>query len=109
MKESQRGALHAVAAYGTWGLFPFYFKLLRRVASAVVFAHRIVWSFLLLVLFLAITKRLPAAWRAVGNGRTRGALLLSAGWIAINWLSCLYLVSAGHVLQASLEYFLTPL
>ena len=77
------GILLGVGAYVIWGLLPLYFKLLGMVPATQVLAHRILWSVLL--------------------------LMASALLIAVNWLVYIWAVQHGHVLEASLGYFINPL
>ena len=61
------GVLLAIAAYGTWGFFPVYWKLLQHVDPLEVTAHRMTWSvfffFALLRLAGGLKNRVPAAGR----------------------------------------------
>lgn len=103
------GVLFGIAAYGLWGLFPIYFHALEDAGSIEVVAHRIGWSLLVVIALLAATRKLHAV-RELGGDR-RKLLLLSAAavLIAINWGVYIYAVDAGHVIEAALGYFITPL
>jgi len=103
------GVLFGIAAYGLWGLFPIYFHALDEAGSIEVVAHRIGWSLLVVIALLAVTRKLHAL-RALGGDR-RTLLLLSAAavLIALNWGVYIYAVDAGHVIEAALGYFITPL
>ena len=68
LKDPGRGIVHGVIAYGIWGLFPIYWKLLSHVPALEVLAHRIVWSCVLLVLAVAWLRRRGIAWPPVGPG-----------------------------------------
>lgn len=105
-----RGALaQAVGAYFIWGFLPIYFKALASVPPLEVVAHRIAWSVLLLLLVLALRRRLAALIETFATPRLLGALALSAVLIAINWLIYIWAVTHDHVAAASLGYFLNPL
>ena len=47
-----RGVLLAISAYGMWGFFPVYWKLLKQIPALQLLGHRIGWSFILLVVVL---------------------------------------------------------
>ena len=49
-----RGFWYGLIAYMLWGMFPVYFKLIGFVPADQIIAHRIVWSFLLLVMVVAL-------------------------------------------------------
>lgn len=102
------GLIYALGAYLSWGLVvPVHFRLLDGVPAASILAHRIVWSSLLVAGLLAVLR---ARLRNPFPLRPRhGLLVLSAGLIAVNWLIYLYTVQAGHMLDASLGYFINPL
>ncbi|WP_019904026.1 EamA family transporter RarD [Methylobacterium sp. 77] len=102
------GFIYALGAYLSWGIVvPVHFRLLDSVPAGSILAHRIVWSSVLVVGLLAILRR------RVRNPfplRRRHALLIaSAGLIAVNWLLYLVAVQSGHMLDASLGYFINPL
>src|SRR4051812_7940582 len=53
-----RGYAAALAAFGIWGLFPLYLIGLRHVSAEQITAHRIVWSCLFCLGWLAVTGEL---------------------------------------------------
>lgn len=103
------GLLAGIAAYFIWGFFPLFFKLLRHVPPLEVVSHRIVWSFLLLLVIITLRGQWAGLRDALTNRRTVVFLLVTALLISINWLVFIAAVGAGQVLQSSLGYFLTPL
>lgn len=107
--DSKKGFLLSAAAFIFWGLTPFYFKALSQVLPMETVSHRIIWSAVLLTLLLLITKR--AFFRDVLNQiRTHGwVLLASALLLTLNWLTYIYAIITGRVLEASLGYFINPL
>jgi chloramphenicol-sensitive protein RarD len=103
-----RGLTLGLGAYVLWGLLPLYLKLLNGVPPLQVLAHRVLWSSVLLVLGAVVLKRVGAI-RAAARGRTLLMLSASAALIAVNWLLYIWAVQSGHVLEASLGYFINPL
>jgi chloramphenicol-sensitive protein RarD len=104
------GLVYALAAYLSWGLLvPVHFRMLGAYTPYHILAERIVWSSLFagaLALVLAARHRLNLPFPL----RKRHALLLlSAAMIGVNWLLYLYAVSSGHLLDASLGYYINPL
>ena len=102
------GILLGVGAYVVWGLLPLYLNLLKAVPAAQILAHRILWSVLLLAAIVLLLKR-AGAIREAARGRTLLLLMASALLIAVNWLVYIWAVQHGHVLEASLGYFINPL
>lgn len=102
------GLVYALAAYLSWGLVvPVHFRLLSAFSPNQILAERIVWSTLFAGgLALVWRRRLRPPWPL----RPRhGLLLLSAAMIGVNWLLYLYAIDRGHLLDASLGYYINPL
>ena len=106
---SKHGIIYAIAAYGSWGLFPLYFKAVASVAPVEVLAHRALWSFAVLAVLVAFLGRWSELGRELRSGKLLVMLGLSTLFIAANWLVFIYAVISGQVLQASLGYFINPL
>lgn len=109
MKNDRTGFLAGLSAYSLWGLYPFYFKALGHVATTEVLAHRIVWSLAMLALFLPVADVWNDVVRVFRTPRLLLGMVASALIIASNWLVYVMAVQGGHVLEASLGYFLSPL
>ena len=107
--EARRGFAFGVAAYGLWGVLPIYFKALTGVGAVDIVAHRIVWSLPFLVLLVFVSRGWSQVRQAIRRRRTLLLLLSTATLIGINWLLYVYAVTSGHILAASLGYYLNPL
>lgn len=102
------GLVYALAAYLTWGLVvPVHFRLLSAFSPNHILAERIVWSSLFAGA-LALAWRNRLRWPLPLRPR-HGLLLLSAAMIGVNWLLYLYAIDRGHLLDASLGYYINPL
>lgn len=107
-KLDRDGVIAALTAFTFWGLVPIYYKGLQAVDSWEVLAHRVIWSVLILLIFLAIRdgrmfwKRLHLPMKSIAW------LALSGLMISVNWLVFLWAVANDHVLDTSLGYFGTP-
>lgn len=103
------GMLQAALAYTAWGLFPLYFRELAGVGAFEIVLHRVAWSVAFLALILLWLRR----WRWMVALRTQPTVLamfaLSSLVLAVNWLTYVWAVSNGHVIDASLGYFINPL
>ena len=104
-----KGILSAALAYICWGLFPIYFNLLADIAPLEVLVHRVLWS--LVFLLALLTGRRQWAWLAQARRqpRTLGVFFTSALLLSVNWFTYIWAVTNGHVIEASLGYFITPL
>ena len=107
--NSRAGLLYGITCYTLWGVFPLYFIQLEFAPALEIVAHRIIWSLLLCVGLLTVTRRLPEFFGVLRNPRQLGSLAMAAALITCNWLTYVYATNNGHVLQASLGYFINPL
>ncbi|MDQ1815092.1 EamA family transporter RarD [Massilia sp. CCM 9210] len=103
------GILSAALAFLCWGLFPLYFHALKEVPPAQIMGHRVLWSLLFLVIVLTIRQQ----WKWLGalrqQPRVVASFALSALLLSFNWLLYIWAVNSGHVIEASLGYFINPL
>lgn len=104
----KKGILYAVGAYLIWGLFPLYWKQLETVPALQLIGHRIVWSFLLLILVIFATRQWKA-FRATFNFQTIRIYLIAAVLISVNWFTYVWAVNSGFVVETSLGYYINPL
>lgn len=108
-RAARVGVAYGIVAYGWWGLVPIYFKAVATVPAVEVLAHRILWSVVLLAVWMRLRGRWPAAVAAMRSRRTVITLLATTVLIAGNWYVFIWAVANDHVLQASLGYFINPL
>ncbi|PPV07947.1 hypothetical protein XBLMG947_1167 [Xanthomonas bromi] len=108
-QEARRGLLITASTFVLWGLVPVYWHLLKAVPSLQIIAHRIVWSTVLVVAWLLATSGLRW-WRSIAaQPRALRMLAGSSVAIAFNWGLYIWAINAGHVIEASLGYFINPL
>lgn len=103
----KQGLFAAAGAYLLWGLFPIYWRLLQDVPSAQIMAHRIVWCVTFVCGYLMLRDGL--GWLRRLSRRVLGMLCLSSLLIACNWWLYIWAVNTGHIVEASLGYFINPL
>lgn len=103
------GLVLGLGAYLLWGFLPLYFPLLAPAGAVEIIAHRVVWSLVLCVLLLALTRGLPGLWAVLRSRRTLGTLALAGVLIAANWLVYVHGVLSGHTVDAALGYYINPL
>ncbi len=101
------GVALGVGAYAVWGLFPAFWALLAPASPPEVLAHRILWTAVLMSVVLTVVR----GWRHLRTLGLRGWLNVAAAavFIAVNWGVFIYSVSIGHVVEAALGYYMTPL
>ncbi|NKI71318.1 EamA family transporter RarD [Collimonas pratensis] len=106
----QAGMLYAIAAYVLWGLFPIYFKALEAEIPPVdIVAHRILWSFLFLMIVLTVRKQWAWVGPVLRQPRVIGGFVASALLLTANWTTYIWAVNNNHIVEASLGYFINPM
>lgn len=103
-----KGLLYGVIAYALWGFFPIYWRLLQGVPAIELLAHRIAWSFLLLVAAVLFMRQW-SDFRSSLNAWTFQIYFIAAILIGVNWLTYVWAVNAGFIIETSLGYFINPL
>lgn len=109
MKLDRTGLWCTFASYVLWGVLPIFWAALGNVDSLYLLGTRIAWSVVFYLIILLITRDLGNVKAVLANRRER-LLLLGAGIaVTINWGLYIYSVNSGHVLDASLAYYMNPL
>jgi chloramphenicol-sensitive protein RarD len=104
----KKGILYGIGAYIAWGFFPIYWKFLHHVPAIQLIGHRIIWSFLLLILFILFTKQWDEIRKTI-NARVLRIYTLAALLIGVNWFLYVWAVNANFIVETSLGYFINPL
>jgi chloramphenicol-sensitive protein RarD len=105
----KKGILLAAAAYACWGLVPLYWKLLEGIPASQLLAHRILWSFVTLLIIVLSVRQWKKFRKEALVMRFFWIYLIAAVLVAINWLTYVWAVNAGHIVETSLGYFINPL
>lgn len=108
-QDARRGTAYGFAAYALWGVFPLYFHLLAPAGAWEILAHRILWTLLICAVVLAVRRDLAWCRSVFGNPRMLAAVTMAGLLIAVNWIIYLAAVTAHHVTEAALGYFLNPI
>ena len=107
--EKNKGILYAIAAYLMWGLFPLFWKQLETISALQLIGHRFAWSFILLILFVLLTRQWKNFRSAAFNAKTIRIYLLAALLISVNWYTYVWAVNHNFVVETSLGYYINPL
>lgn len=92
-----------------WGFLPLYLMLVKTVPAVEFVGWRIIWTVPICLVIVAIRRQGPELSAAIRNPRVMLMLTGSALLIGTNWLVYVLAVQQGHVLAASLGYFINPL
>ena len=107
--KHRSGLIAAIGAFAFWGVFPLYLNLLAAVPALEILAQRIVWCCVFVIGWVAARGELGAIRAALANRGTRLRLAATGVLISINWLTYVWAINNGHVIDASLGYFINPL
>ncbi|MFI9809403.1 EamA family transporter RarD [Streptomyces sp. NPDC052301] len=107
--EHRIGLLNGFAAYGMWGLVPLFWPLMKPAGAMEILAHRMVWSLVFVAVALLFVRRWAWAGQLLRQPRRLGLVAVAAAVITVNWGIYIWAVNAGHVVEASLGYFINPL
>ncbi len=109
MSKNKLGLLLGVSAYVLWGAFPLYWPLLEPANPLEIVSHRAVWTLVFCFIVLASTKALKSTLATLKQPKITARLFLSSILISINWLVYIWATNNGHVVEASLGYYINPL
>ena len=109
MDKNKTGLLFGVSAYVLWGAFPLYWPLLEPASALEIVSHRAVWTLIFCIIILAITKALKNTLATMRRPKVAAKLFLTSVLISINWLVYIWATNNGHVVEASLGYYINPL
>lgn len=110
------GYFSALMAQLIWGFFPFFYSFLRSVDSLELVAHRCIWGFFFVMLWMGYYRWMPGAnprpiqeyrW-AIKEPKILGLICLAAFFSGMNWIAFVWAVTNQRALEASLGYFICP-
>ncbi|ENY72450.1 RarD protein [Aeromonas diversa CDC 2478-85] len=105
----RQGVIFALSAYTLWGLAPIYFKLISQVPAGEILTHRVIWSFVLLLVLVLLKRQWPRVQAVLKRPRQLALLTLTSTLVGGNWLLFIWAINNGHMLDASLGYYINPL
>ena len=109
MNKQKLGLVYGVSAYVLWGLFPLYWPLLQPANPLEIVSHRAVWTMIFCIIVLAVTHALKSTLATFKRPKVAVKLLTTTILISINWLVYIWATNNGHVVEASLGYYINPL
>ena len=112
-QENKLGIIYATVAYILWGFLPIYWKLVQHVPADEILAHRILWSFVFMIIIVLASGKLWPFFREckliLHDKKKLIGISAASVIISINWLTFIWAVNSEHVVQASLGYYINPL
>ena len=90
-------------------MFPLYWPLLEPANPLEIVSHRAVWTLVFCIIVLAVTHALKSTLATFKRPNVAIKLFLASILISINWLVYIWATNNGHVVEASLGYYINPL
>lgn len=113
MIDSKKGVLVIILTYTLWGFMPIFWKQLAHVPADEVLAARIIWSFILTLVFIVLINGGRQLWldlKSLWASKKKFFLLMLASFlISANWFFYVYAVSHDRIVETSLGYYINPL
>lgn len=103
------GLTYALLAYGSWGLFPLFWKQLADIPALELVTHRVTWACAAYFVLVFARGRFAELRAGFTDKATLRTIIPAALFVGVNWLVFIYAVATDRVLHASLGYFLNPL
>jgi chloramphenicol-sensitive protein RarD len=107
--EKSLGLIFGLSAYVLWGLFPLYWPLLKPASAYEIVAHRAVWTLIFCLIVLTFHEKLRHTFAQLKKPKTLFGLAATSALISINWIVYIWATNSGHVVEASLGYYINPL
>ena len=90
-------------------MFPLYWPLLEPANPLEIVSHRAVWTMVFCLIVLYATKALKSTLATFKRPKVAAKLFTTTILISINWLVYIWATNNGHVVEASLGYYINPL
>jgi chloramphenicol-sensitive protein RarD len=103
------GTAAATAAFIIWGFLPVYWKHLETVPAYEILCHRMFWALVVTAILVFATGRARHLRKALTNRKELLLITTTATLLAVNWLTYIWAVNAGFIVETSLGYFINPL
>ncbi|MBN2000907.1 EamA family transporter RarD [candidate division KSB1 bacterium] len=104
-----RGVILTLSAYIFWGIHPIYWKQLDHVPSFEIVSHRMFWSMVFFLVIVSWSGQWRVLYKKIAGSDKKWLLVLPALLIGSNWLTYIWAVNAGFIIETSLGYFICPL
>lgn len=109
LSETHLGIFYALGAYLMWGFAPVYFKYLAFIPVYEILAHRVIWSLIVTAIMISFIGAWPTVYQLFLSPKKILLLAATSLLISTNWMVFIWAINNGHMLDASLGYFINPI
>ncbi len=107
--QARIGFILVFLSFLLWGALPLYWKLFFHIPPLGITSYRVFWSWVFVVTVITATKQWSKVARIFSDKRCVLLLCVCGVIIASNWAVYLFAISSGHVIEASMGYYINPL
>ncbi|NLL51127.1 MAG: EamA family transporter RarD [Peptococcaceae bacterium] len=108
MSNEKKGISAIFTSLLIWGFLPIYWKQIVNVTPVQILANRIIWSFVFVFVIILLQRRWQEFF-SLKRDKNVLYLIISGFVISLNWGTFIYAVNTGHIVDASLGYYINPL
>lgn len=107
--EYRRGLAAAVGSSALWGVLPIYWRAIDAVDSWLIILYRILLAGIVCFLFAVYRRGCEGVREPLRQKGVALRYFVSGILITLNWSTYIWAVNAGHVIEASIGYYIEPL
>lgn len=107
--NNSNGLLLAISAFSLFSVIPVYLQLLHPLSGYTVLFHRILWTSILLIIFMLALGKLRSNLAPMRQLKEWPGLIMGSLLIGVQWGVFVWAPLNGQTLDLSLGYFLLPL
>lgn len=108
MQESSKGTLAAITAFSVWGVLPMFWKLMEGLPITQVTAHRVIWTFAILIPVILFRKSWAKTWTSFRHLKTVITHAVAALTLASNWMIYVWATHNDRIIEGALGYYINP-
>jgi chloramphenicol-sensitive protein RarD len=101
-------SLLVLACYVMWGLLAAYWSIFSNIDPLAILSFRIIWSMVFCMLLILAQKEIKKLHNIFHDKRQMLFLFIAGVAVTINWGGYIIAIMSGHVLDASLAYYMYP-
>ena len=107
-KGTAWGSLSVAVCYAAWGFLTIFWNQLDEVNPVYTLCQRIIWSMVFMGIYILVLGKGKEIKAAFADKKILATCMLAGILVTINWGVYIYAINSGHVLDASLGYFIEP-
>lgn len=107
--KTRYGMMCGISSYMMWGVLPIYWKLVKDVPAYEILAHRILWSFVMMIILVVFSGGIGKLGVIFRDRRSMAYIAVCSILITFNWFLFIWCVNNGHIVDSSLGYYINPL